>query len=204
MDGWTLLIAAHATGALLALVLGAVMALRRKGDRAHRRLGRVWMVVMYWVALSSFGITRLHPGHFSWIHGLSAWTFVSLTMAWRYARRGDVRQHRGWVLGSYFGLVGAFLGAVAVPQRLIPRTVVSHPLWAATATFAVLLVAALVVSRSGAASTASPARRPSRRSGRSATSTGRTAWSGPRSAATVGSSTASRSGSSACQGSPSR
>ena len=145
MDGWTLLIAAHATGALLALLLGGVMVARRKGDLDHRRLGRTWMVLMYWVVLSSFGITRLHPGHFSWIHGLSAWTFVSLTMAWRYARRGDVRQHRGWVLGSYGGLWGAFLGAVAVPQRLIPQTVVHHPLVAAAAVFVVLAAAAGLV-----------------------------------------------------------
>src|SRR4051812_2595294 len=122
MDGWTLLIAAHATGALLALVLGAVMVVRRKGDLDHRRLGRVWMIVMYWVVLSSFGITRLHPGRFSWIHGLSVWTFISLTVAWRAARRGDVRSHRAWVLGSYAGLLGAFAGAVAVPVRLVPRT----------------------------------------------------------------------------------
>ena len=101
MDGWTLLIAAHASGALLALVLGTVMVVRRKGDLSHRRIGRIWMVLMYWVVLSSFGITRLNPGHFSWIHGLSVWTFISLTIAWRAARQGDVRRHRGWAVGSY-------------------------------------------------------------------------------------------------------
>ena len=141
MDGWTLLIAAHASGALLALVLGAVMVFRRKGDHAHRRIGRVWMALMYWVVLSSFGITRLDPGHFSWIHLLSVWTFISLTVAWRAARRGDVQQHRGWVLGSYGGLLGAFAGAVAPPVRLIPRTIVHQPLTAALAVVVIGLVA---------------------------------------------------------------
>lgn len=145
MDGWNLLIAAHASGALLALVLGAVIIRRRKGTSSHRRLGRVWMLLMYWVVISSFGITRLNPGHFSWIHGLSGWTFISLTMAWRYARAGKAQQHRGWVVGSYCGLVGAFLGAVAVPQRLIPRTIVHHPLTSAAALFAVLAVATVTV-----------------------------------------------------------
>jgi uncharacterized membrane protein len=125
--GWNLLIALHAVGALLALVLGAVMLVNRKGDLDHRRLGRIWMVDMYWVVLSSFGITRLDPGHLSWIHGLSAWTFISLTMAWRAARRGAVTQHRGWAIGTYGGLIGAFLGAVAVPQRLVPQLVVHNP-----------------------------------------------------------------------------
>jgi uncharacterized membrane protein len=149
MDGWTLLIAAHATGALLALVLGTVMVVRRKGDRSHRRIDRVWMVLMYWVVLSSFGITRLDPGHFSWIHGLSAWTFISLTMAWRGARKGDVRQHRGWAVGSYCGLLGAFAGAVAAPVRLIPRTVVHQPVTAAVATVLVGLVALGIVKAAG-------------------------------------------------------
>jgi uncharacterized membrane protein len=149
MDGWTLLIAAHTTGALLALVLGTVMVVRRKGDRSHRRIGRIWMVVMYWVVLSSFGITRLNPGHFSWIHGLSAWTFLSLTMAWRAARKGDVRRHRGWAVGSYCGLLGAFAGAVAVPVRLIPRTVVHQPLMAVTAIVLIGLVAFGVVKAAG-------------------------------------------------------
>jgi uncharacterized membrane protein len=145
---WTLLIAAHATGALLALVLGTVMVVRRKGTQAHRRLGRIWMVDMYWVVLSSFGITRLHPGHFSWIHGLSVFTFFSLTMAWRAARRGDVMGHRGWATGSYFGLLGAFAGAVAVPVRLIPQTIVHRPLTAAVAVALVLALAAVVVKLS--------------------------------------------------------
>lgn len=149
MDGWTLLIATHAAGALLALALGAVMMRRSKGDRAHRRLGRVWMVLMYWVVLSSFGITRLNPGHFSWIHGLSAWTFVSLTMAWRAARRGDVRGHRGWAVGSFCGLAGAFLGAVAVPQRLVPQLLLHHPLVAVAGGFAIGLTAWTVLRFSG-------------------------------------------------------
>jgi uncharacterized membrane protein len=143
--GWNFLIALHAVGALSALVLGSVMLLNRKGDLDHRRIGRIWMVDMYWVVLSSFGITRLDPGHLSWIHGLSAWTFVSLTMAWRAARRGDVGQHRGWAIGTYGGLIGALTGAVAVPQRLVPQLVVHHPGVAVLAGAGVGLLSATVV-----------------------------------------------------------
>ena len=38
MDGWTILIAAHATGASLALVLGTVMVVRRNHSRLIRPL----------------------------------------------------------------------------------------------------------------------------------------------------------------------
>src|SRR4051794_16403086 len=127
-ESWTVLIAAHAVGATLAVLLGAYVVLRqRKGDLLHRRGGRVWMASMYWVAFSSFGIKRLTPGHFSWIHGLSAWTIVSLTVAIWAAATHRIALHQQFVVGSYLGLVGAGLAAVAFPQRLVPQTVVHHP-----------------------------------------------------------------------------
>ena len=129
MEGWTVLVAAHAAGATLAVLLGGWnLWLSRKGDLLHRRIGRIWFVLMYWVAFSSFGIKRLHPGHFSWIHGLSAWTIVSLTIALWAAMTHRVDLHKGFVAGSYFGLLGAGIAAVAFPTRLVPQTAMHAPL----------------------------------------------------------------------------
>lgn len=142
-EPWTLLIAVHAAGATLAVVLGGYLLVRRrKGDLLHRRVGRIWMADMYWVAFSSFGIQRLSPGHFTWIHGLSAWTVVSLSMAIWAARTHRMPQHRAWVVGTYSGLVGAGIAAVAFPQRLVPQTAVHDP-W--------LLLASLVGATATAA-----------------------------------------------------
>ena len=152
MNGWTVLIAAHATGATLALMLGAVVVLRRrKGDRAHRRMGRVWMVAMYWTVLSSFWIRKLHPGHFSWIHGLSVFTFITLTIALWAALTHRVETHKRFVVGSYCGLLGAFLGAVAVPVRLMPQLAFHRPLVLAAALAAVAGVTALIARQALAA-----------------------------------------------------
>jgi uncharacterized membrane protein len=129
MDGWTVLIAAHAAGATLAVLLGGYnLWLSRKGDLLHRRIGRIWFVDMYWVAFSSFGIKRLNPGHFSWIHGLSAWTILSLTIALWAAATHRITTHKQWVAGSYFGLLGAGIAAVAFPQRLVPQAAMHAPL----------------------------------------------------------------------------
>jgi uncharacterized membrane protein len=149
MTGWTLLIAAHAAGATLALMLGAYVVLRRrKGDLLHRRLGVIWVLTMYWVAASSFGIKRLTPGHFSWIHGLSAWTIVSLTVAVWAARTGRIRTHRHYVVGSYFGLVGAGIAATAFPVRLVPQLVVHAPALFFVALANIALVAVALVRMS--------------------------------------------------------
>ena len=153
MDGWTILIAAHATCASLALVVGAVLLLRRKGDGRHVLTGRVWLGLMNAVVLSSFGITRLHPGHFSWIHLLAIWTFISLTMGLVAIRRGRVLEHRGWMVGSYLGLLGAFAGVVAVPVRLVPQTAVHHPVPLALVTGVIVLAGlalAQISARAGA------------------------------------------------------
>jgi uncharacterized membrane protein len=129
MRHWNLLIALHAFGAVVAVMIGAVVLRRRgKGGRVHRRLGTAWMVVMYWVVISSFWIKQLHPGHFSWIHGLSVWTFLTLTLAYWAARTGRRKRHRDAVVGTYFGLLGAGLAAMAFPVRLAPQLLVHRPL----------------------------------------------------------------------------
>jgi hypothetical protein len=96
---------------------------------------------MYFTVLSSFGIKRLPPGHFSWIHGLSLFTFATLTLALYGARTHNVALHRGNVVGSYFGLVGAGVAASAFPVRAVPQLALHHPVVLAAA---VLTIAAAV------------------------------------------------------------
>ena len=51
MTGWTLLVAAHATTALVCLLLGGYQLVRRtKGDRSHRVAGWIWVGGMTFVA----------------------------------------------------------------------------------------------------------------------------------------------------------
>lgn len=124
---WNALIVIHALAASFAMVLGGVNVLRRKrGDRPHRTIGRTWLVLMYFTAFSSFWIQQLRPGSFSWIHGLSAFTIVTLSLGWWNARRGNVRAHAGNMIGTYAGLWGAFIGVAAVPSRLVPQAFQSN------------------------------------------------------------------------------
>ncbi len=139
--GWSVLVAAHASAASLGLLLGGYQLRRRvKGDRVHVLLGWVWVAAMLFVATSSFAIRELRHGQLSLLHVLSVVTLVSLLIGVVAIRHGNVARHRGAMRGSWFGLIGAFIGAVAVPQRRIPTFAVTDT---GGATLAAVTIAAL-------------------------------------------------------------
>lgn len=140
MTGWTVLTATHAFAGCVGLSLGAYQLLRRvKGDRRHRVVGGIWVVGMVFVATSSFAIRNLRDGQLSLLHVLSVVTVVSMAVGVVQARHGRIAAHKGAMIGSWTGLVGAFIGAVAVPSRLIPTFAVANPWGAVTALLAVLV-----------------------------------------------------------------
>ncbi len=162
------------------MALGAYNLLRRvKGDRPHRWIGRVWVVAMYWTILSSFAIQELRPGRFSWIHGLSVFTFVTLSIGLWGALTGRIEVHKQFMTGSYLGLLGAFAGAVAVPSRDIPRWTLHEPAGLALGLTVCLLTAgAVVLAASLGRTEARGARRP-RQPNRPGWRRGRDGGSGP-------------------------
>jgi uncharacterized membrane protein len=104
------IIGLHVLAAALALFIGLAVLVRRKGTRSHRLLGRLWVGAMVAVALSSFWIFELRDGAGpSWIHALSVWTLVSLALAVWFIRRGNVRAHQGFMVGTFAGLTIAGL-----------------------------------------------------------------------------------------------
>lgn len=144
------LLVTHLAAALVALPLGGYQLFRRtKGDARHVLVGRVWVGLMLYVALSSFGLRDLNNGSFSLLHVLSIVTLVSLALGiWRI-RAGDVRAHRGAMTGSWLGLCGAFVGAVAVPDRTLPTFALDHPTGALAALLAVAATSWVVIRLGG-------------------------------------------------------
>lgn len=108
----------HIALALAALALGSAVLVRRKGTPSHKMLGRIWASLMAAVALSSFWIFEIrHGAGPSFVHLLSVWTPISLACAIYFIRRGNVRAHKGFMIGTFMGLLGAGAGALA-PGRL--------------------------------------------------------------------------------------
>lgn len=118
----SLVIQFHFYAALLALIAGIAQLVRPKGTPSHRWLGRVWVGIMVAVAISSFWITELNQGRYSWIHVISVWTLFSLAMGvWR-VRVGKVTEHAFWMIGTFIGgllVAGGF--AVFGEGRVIAR-----------------------------------------------------------------------------------
>lgn len=118
MEPWNALLASHVIAALFVLAIGPFQILRRRRDRIHRTMGHLWVAAMYYVCFSSFWIVS--EGHFSWLHGLSAFTIVTVTLGLIAAVRRNIPAHRGNMIGSYIGIAVAFGFAVSVPGRAIP------------------------------------------------------------------------------------
>ena len=107
----------HLTAAVLALALGTVILVRRKGTRSHKALGWTWAALMSTVAVSSLWIPRFL--HFTWIHLFTLLTAVSLPLAiWRI-RHGDVKGHAATMKRLFYGgMIIAGLFTLA-PGRLL-------------------------------------------------------------------------------------
>ena len=108
----------HVVAAVIALGLGALVFLRRKGTATHGWMGRAWAALMLVVAISSFWITG-RDGEYSWIHGLSVFVTVAIPLAVYWAIRGNIKRHRGLMTGLYIGALIVAGGFSFTPDRLL-------------------------------------------------------------------------------------
>lgn len=93
----------HLLTIIVALALTPFMLLRRRGDRTHRVLGTVWMAAMFLTAVLSLFVQVIRPGHFTWIHLLSALMIVAVPRAYWAARRHRIETHRRIVRAIVIG-----------------------------------------------------------------------------------------------------
>jgi len=121
----------HLVTAAAALVLGAVLMLRRKGTAGHRWLGWTWVGLMGATTLAS-AFLRDHAmpnlAGITPIHAFTVLVAVQLPLGVRAIRRGDVAAHRARMRGLFTGacviaglftlLPGRFLGDLLWRQTL--------------------------------------------------------------------------------------
>jgi uncharacterized membrane protein len=114
----------HLATVVPAFFIGTYILFNQKGTPAHRKLGKVFMMLMLGTAfitlfMSAGGGARI-LGHFGFNHLFVIPVAFFIPRAYFAARRGDIKTHKGSVIGVY---VGALLiaGAVAIftPGRLL-------------------------------------------------------------------------------------
>jgi uncharacterized membrane protein len=105
----------HLATTVPAFLLGTFLLLRRKGTPTHKLLGRVYLLLMIATGLTTlFMPAQVGPrflGHFGFIHLFSLLALYSAPSAYLAARRGDIKSHRGSMIGLYVGgilIAGAF------------------------------------------------------------------------------------------------
>ena len=113
--------AIHLAAVVPAVVMGVAQLASKKGTQRHKLLGWIWVLSMTIVAVSSFWIMELRKGAgFSVIHLLSAWVLICLVCAIWFIRRGNVRAHKGFMVGVMLGVAGAGIGAL-MPGRFLAQ-----------------------------------------------------------------------------------
>lgn len=99
----SLVIKFHWIAAMLALVFGIIMLIRKKGTPSHKLIGRMFIILMLVTATSSFWIREINRGAFSWIHIFIPLTLFASWEAIHYIRKGNVKSHKRAVIGMFFG-----------------------------------------------------------------------------------------------------
>lgn len=116
----------HLVSALVAMVAGAVVLLRRKGGKRHRVTGRIYFAAMLTLNVTALMIYRLFGGfgpfHVAALVSLA--TVVPGVMAARSRHPGWLDRHYYWMTFSYVGLLAAALSEVLTR---LPRA----PFWGA-------------------------------------------------------------------------
>lgn len=112
----------HLIPALLTLGLGIKIITGKKGTNTHKRLGRVWALLMLFTALSSFGITggtlAVYQGY-SYLHVLSVLVLIGVPLGWWAARHNLTRLHQITMVSLFVSLCVTGALAVFMPARVL-------------------------------------------------------------------------------------
>ena len=119
----------HLVTAFAALLIGAVVMLRRKGNGSHRAWGWAWVLAMGATTVASafirdYGMPNI--AGITPIHFFTAFVAFNLPRGIWYIRQGNVQAHRKTMRGMYIG--GCVVAGVFT---LLPGRFLGRQLWQA-------------------------------------------------------------------------
>ena len=115
----------HVGFAIISFFVGIMIFWRRKGNASHRRWGKFWVLTMAGTALTSFFINEIRlVGLFSPIHLISVFALVSLYMAIKYVRAGNISLHQRTMKLTYVGAMLIAGGLTFLPGRIMHQVAI--------------------------------------------------------------------------------
>lgn len=113
----------HLATVLPAFVIGTTLLIKKKGDKNHRILGRIYIALMALTAvITLFMPAALGPtlaNHFGFIHLFSILVLVLLPRAYIAARKHNIELHKRVMIGIYIGGIITAGSFAFMPGRLL-------------------------------------------------------------------------------------
>ncbi len=121
--GYTELMYLHLVTVLPCFVMGTLLLLIKKGTSFHKKIGRVYMILMIITAI----ITLFMPAdigprllnHFGWIHTFSFLTIYTVPAAYIAVKKGNIKSHKRKMILLYFGAIIIAGGFTFTPGRYL-------------------------------------------------------------------------------------
>jgi uncharacterized membrane protein len=115
MDYYDTLMFLHLYTVIPCVFIGGFLLVIKKGTGIHKRLGRLYMVLMLFTAIVTLFMPTYVGGrvlnHFGWIHLFSFLTIWTVPSAYIAIKKGNIKAHKRKMILLYFGaliIAGAF------------------------------------------------------------------------------------------------
>jgi len=103
----------HIILGFLSLISGSVVMVRKKGTRKHRMIGRLYVISMLSLNLTSFGIYKLYNG-WGFFHWMAIASLIPLLAGFVAIFYRNIRAHYYFMCWSYIGLLCATISEIFV------------------------------------------------------------------------------------------
>ena len=140
----------HTIAAILGLITGFMVLRRPKGDRRHKSVGYVYVVLMSVLVLAGIPMAENGLSAFHYLSMITGGSIVgAMVMIWLARIQTDPRKRANFVFGHYKFMVWSYIGLVAAGVAQIASRIAGEAGGMASFWWAVL-VASLVITGVGA------------------------------------------------------
>lgn len=120
---YDLLMYAHLFAVLPCIIIGAYLLLAKKGGVVHRKMGILYMGLMFFTALVALFLpAKVGPqflGHFGFIHLLCFLVMYTVPTAFIAAKRGQIKTHQRKMVILYVSAILVAGGFTLMPGRFL-------------------------------------------------------------------------------------